>query len=70
MLLEGSLRSFLQECINALIEIVRGHVVVNDAKTGDVNGLLVRTSINVIGHLCQLTHLLRQLDRFPIRSAL
>ena len=70
MLLQGRLRSFLQKCVDTLVEVVRGHVVVDNAEASDVNSSLIGASIDIIGHFCQLTLLLDHLDRFPIRSTL
>ena len=48
MLLEGCFRSFLKKCVNTLIKIVRGHIVINYAQTGNVYGALIAATGNII----------------------
>ena len=70
MLLEGRLRSFLQKCVDTLVEIIRSHVVIDNAEASDVDSSLIGAPIGVIGHFCKFTLLLDYFDRFPIRSTL
>lgn len=52
MLLESRLRSFLQKSVNTLIEIIRGHVVIDNAEASDVDSSLVGAPIRVVCHFC------------------
>ena len=70
MLLEGRFRSFLQKCVDTLVEVIRGHVVIDNAEASDVDSSLVGAPIGIVSHFCQLTLLLDHFDRFPIRSTL
>ena len=67
MLLESRLRSFLQKSVNTLIEIIRGHVVIDNAEASDVDSSLVGAPIRVICHFRELTLLFIKLNRFPTR---
>ena len=40
MLLERGLRALLEEGVDALVEVLRSHEVVNDAETRDEDGAL------------------------------
>ena len=70
VLLESRLRSFLQKSVDTLIEIIRGHVVIDNAEPCDVDSSIIGASIRVAGHFCKLTLLLDHFNRFPIRSTL
>ena len=67
MLLEGRFRSFLQKCVDTLVEVIRGHVVIDNAEAGDVDSSLVGAPIRVICHFRELTLLFIKLNRFPTR---
>lgn len=68
VLLESSLRSLLEQDVDADVQIVRRHVVVNDSEALDVNGALVAT--HVVGDLGELTLLLDHLDRLAAGATL
>ena len=67
MLLESRLRSFLQKSVNTLVEIIRGHVVIDYAEASDVDSSLVSAPIRVVCHFRELTLLFIKLNRFPTR---
>jgi len=69
VLLKGCLRSFLEQSVNALIQIVRGHEVVDYAQSGDVYSAFV-AAVNVIIGFGKFALLLDYFDRFATRSAL
>jgi hypothetical protein len=70
VLLECSLGSFLEESINAFVQVLARHVVVNDAEPRDEYGSFVVDAIDLIGDLHELALLLDQLDLFSVGPTL
>ena len=68
MLLKGCLRSFLEQSVNALVQIVRGHEVVDYAESGDVYSAFV-AAVDVVSGFGKFALLLDYFDRFATRSA-
>ena len=61
VLLNGSFGALLEEGVDALVEVVRDHVVVDDAEAGNVDGVPVR-AVHVVLDAAELTLLLDDLD--------
>lgn len=69
MLVERRLRFFLEEGVDALVQVVAGHEVVNDAEAVAEEGALLAID-HAVGDLGQLTLLLDDLDRLAPGSTL
>ena len=70
MLLERSFGSFLKQCVDTLIEILTGHVIVDDAEPRDEDSAFVVHSVDLVGDLHELALLLDQLDLFSVGPTL
>mgnify|MGYP000159048476 CR=1 FL=1 len=69
MLLKSRFRSFLQQCVDTLIQVVTGHVVVDDAQSSDKDRTLVATHVYVKVRLAQVALLLNELHVLFARPA-
>lgn len=67
MLLEGSLGFFLKEGVDALVQIITCHVVVDYAKSIEEYSTFVAVN-DIIGDLGKLTFLLDNFDWLSARS--
>ena len=67
MLLEGSLGFFLKEGVDALVQIITCHIVVDYAKSIKENSMFVAVN-DIIGDFGKLTFLLDNFDRLAARS--